>query len=163
VSACHRLFSVGKYSNKGINYSNLSVYEFLQIRDAQINTCFSIYKPIFAYTSSFLLQTDHCSQHLFSGSNGKLISILQVFALQAVLEEWIKLINWRIPVLALFSSQEELITKYRFCICYDITSKICTITTILRFDTFTLFHTDFVCMFMYICIQNFKCLVPMVH
>jgi hypothetical protein len=45
----------------GTNYSNPSVYEqsvydFSLIRDAQINTCFSIYEPIFACTSSFLSQ-----------------------------------------------------------------------------------------------------------
>jgi hypothetical protein len=37
------------------------VYEFSLIRDAQINACFSIYEPVFAYTSSFLSQTDRCS------------------------------------------------------------------------------------------------------
>jgi hypothetical protein len=52
--------------NKKLKYSNplvykQSVYEFSHIRDAQINTRFSIYKPIFTYTSSFLLQTDHFS------------------------------------------------------------------------------------------------------
>jgi hypothetical protein len=60
---------------------------------------FSIYEPIFAYTSSFLLQTDRCSRRLFSGSNGKLIFVLRVFALRAVLKEGIKLINRRITVL----------------------------------------------------------------
>jgi hypothetical protein len=63
------------------NYSNPSVYEqlvyeFLLMQDAQINTCFSIYDPIFAYTSSFLSQTDRCYLRLFSGSNGKLIFVL---------------------------------------------------------------------------------------
>jgi hypothetical protein len=48
-----------KYSNASV-YEQ-SVYEFSLIRDAQINTCFSIYEPIFAYTSSVLSQTDRCS------------------------------------------------------------------------------------------------------
>jgi hypothetical protein len=39
--------------------------------------------------SSFLSQTDHFQL----GSSGKLIFVLQVFALQAVLKEWIKLVN----------------------------------------------------------------------
>jgi hypothetical protein len=39
------------YSNPSV-YEQ-SVYEFLLIRDAQINTYFSIYEPIFAYTSSW--------------------------------------------------------------------------------------------------------------
>jgi hypothetical protein len=68
------------------------------IRDAQINACFSIYEPIFAYMSSFLSQTDFCSRRLFSGSNGKLIFVLRVFALRAVLEDLIKLVNRGIPV-----------------------------------------------------------------
>jgi ABC-type phosphate/phosphonate transport system permease subunit len=91
------------WHNKNI-YSNpsvykQSVYEFSLIRDAQIYTCFSIYEPIFTCMSSFLLQTDHCSQCLFSGNNGKLIFVLQVFALRAVWEERIKLLNRGIPVL----------------------------------------------------------------
>jgi hypothetical protein len=86
------------------HYSNPSVYEqsvykFSLIQDAQINTYFSIYEPIFAYMSSFLSQTDHCSQLLFSGSNGELIFALQVFALRAVFEERIKLVSRRITVL----------------------------------------------------------------
>jgi hypothetical protein len=65
-----------------------AVYEFSLIRDAQINTFFfSIYEPILAHTSSFLSHTDRCSRRLFSGSNGKLIFVLRVFALRAVLEE----------------------------------------------------------------------------
>jgi hypothetical protein len=85
-------------------YSNPSVYEqsvheFSLVRDAQINTCFSIYEPIFAYTSSFLSQTDRCSRRLFSGSNGKFIYVWRVFAKRAVLEERIKLVNREIPVL----------------------------------------------------------------
>jgi hypothetical protein len=64
------------------------------MKDAQINTCFSIYEPIFACTSYSLSQTDHCSRCRFSGSNGKLIFVLRVFALQAVSEEErIKFIN----------------------------------------------------------------------
>jgi hypothetical protein len=47
--------------------------------------------------SSFLLQTDHYSRCLFSGSNGKLIFVLRVFTVRAVLEEWIKLVNRGIP------------------------------------------------------------------
>jgi hypothetical protein len=90
---------------KNHQYSNpseyeQSVYEFSLIRDAQINTCFSVYEPIFAYTSSFLSQIDRCSRRLFSGSNGKLNFILWVFALPAVLEERIKLVNRGIIVLA---------------------------------------------------------------
>jgi hypothetical protein len=89
--------------NIEIKYSNPSVYEqsvfeFSLIRDAQINTCFSIYEPIFAYTSSFLSQTDRCSWRIFSGSNGKLIFVLRVFALQAILEERIKIVNRGITV-----------------------------------------------------------------
>jgi hypothetical protein len=49
-----------KYSNPSL-YEQ-SVYEFSLIWDAQINTYFSIYEPIFAYTSSFLSQTDYCSR-----------------------------------------------------------------------------------------------------
>jgi hypothetical protein len=59
-----------------------SVYEFSLIRDAQINTCFSIYESIFAYTSSVLSQTDRCSGRHVSGSNGKLIFVFRDFALQ---------------------------------------------------------------------------------
>jgi hypothetical protein len=44
-----------KYSNPLV--CEHSAYEFSLIWDAQINTCFSIYEPIFAYMSSFLLQT----------------------------------------------------------------------------------------------------------
>jgi hypothetical protein len=69
------------------------------MQDVQINTCFSIYEPVFAYMGSFFLQTDCCSWHLFSGSNGKLILVLRVFAKWAVLEEWIKLVNRGITVL----------------------------------------------------------------
>jgi hypothetical protein len=76
-----------------------SVYEFSIIWDAQINTCFSICEPILVYMSSFLLQTNHFYRLLFSGSNGKLIFVLWVFALLAVLDERIKLVNWRITVL----------------------------------------------------------------
>jgi hypothetical protein len=84
------------YRNPSV-YKQL-VYEFLLIQDAKINTCFSIYEPIFAFTSPFLLQTDRCSWHLFLGSNGKLIFVLRVFALRTALEERIKLVNWGIPV-----------------------------------------------------------------
>jgi hypothetical protein len=85
-----------------IQYRNTSVYEqpvseFSLIRDAHINTCSSVYEPIFAYTSSFLSQTDRCS---LSGSNGKLIFVSRVFALRAVLDERIKLVNRGVPVLS---------------------------------------------------------------
>jgi hypothetical protein len=59
---------------------------------------FSIYEPIFAHMSSFLSQTDRCSRRLFLGSNGKFIFVLRVFALQAVLEERMKLVNRGISV-----------------------------------------------------------------
>jgi hypothetical protein len=72
-----------------------SVYEFSLIRDAQINTRFSINEPIFACTSFFLSQTDCCSLRLFSGSNGKLIFVLRVFAERAVLEDRITLVKPR--------------------------------------------------------------------
>jgi hypothetical protein len=53
--------------NNFISYSNplvyeQSVYKFSLIRNAQINTCFSIHEPIFAYMSSFFLQTDRYSR-----------------------------------------------------------------------------------------------------
>jgi hypothetical protein len=61
----HIKMDVKKYSNSSV-YEQ-SVYLFSLKRDAQTNTCFFlIYEPIFAYTSSFLSQTDRCSQHLFS-------------------------------------------------------------------------------------------------
>jgi hypothetical protein len=85
-----------KYSNPSV-YEQ-SVYEFSLIRDAHINTCFSICEPFFACMSSFLSQADRCSRSLFSGSNGKLIFVLRVFALRAVLEDRIKLVNRGIPV-----------------------------------------------------------------
>jgi hypothetical protein len=78
-------------------YRNPSVYEFPLIRDAQINTCFSIYEPILANTSSFLSQTDRCFRRLFSGSNGKLIFVLRVFALREVWDDRLKLANRGIP------------------------------------------------------------------
>jgi hypothetical protein len=55
-----------EYSNPSV-YEQ-SVYEFSLIRDAQINTCFSIYEPIFAHTSSFLSQTDRCSRREVMGN-----------------------------------------------------------------------------------------------
>jgi hypothetical protein len=55
------MFRTGlKYNNPSV-YNQL-VYGFSLVQDAQINTCFSIYEPIFSYTSSFLLQTDRCSR-----------------------------------------------------------------------------------------------------
>jgi hypothetical protein len=76
-------------------YTNNRLASF---RLLEMHTCFPIYEPIFAYTSSFLSQTDRCSRRLFSGSNGKLIFVVWVFTLQAVLEERIKLVNQRITV-----------------------------------------------------------------
>jgi hypothetical protein len=70
--------AINKYSNPSV-YEQ-SVYEFSLLRDAQINTCFSVYEPIFSYTRSFLSETDRCSCR-------KLIFVLRVFALRAVLEE----------------------------------------------------------------------------
>jgi hypothetical protein len=101
------------------NYSNpseyeQSVYEFLLIRDAQINICFPIYEPIFANTSSFLSQTDRCFRRLFSGSSGKFVFLLRVFAVRAVLEERIKLVNWGITVQK-----------------YSSTAEICVITSLV--------------------------------
>jgi hypothetical protein len=55
-----------EYSNPSV-YEQ-SVYEFSLIRDAQINMCFSIYEPIFAYTSSPLSQTDHYSRREVMGN-----------------------------------------------------------------------------------------------
>jgi hypothetical protein len=59
-------YTKGSFMRNYDTYSNPSVYkqlvyELSLVRDAQINTCFSICKPIFAYTSSFLSQTDRCS------------------------------------------------------------------------------------------------------
>jgi hypothetical protein len=54
------------YSNPSL-YEQ-SVYEFLLIRDAQINTCFSIYEPIFTNTSSFLSQNECCSRREVVGN-----------------------------------------------------------------------------------------------
>ena len=39
-------------------YTSNQLHKFPLIQDAQIDTCFSIFELIFAYTSSFLLQTD---------------------------------------------------------------------------------------------------------
>jgi hypothetical protein len=71
----------GTTKYKNLLENEQSVYKFLWKQDAQINTCFSIYGPILDYTSSFLSQTNRCSRRLFSGSNGKLIFVLRVFAL----------------------------------------------------------------------------------
>jgi hypothetical protein len=57
---------IQKYSNPSV-YEQ-SVYKFLLLRAAQINTYFSIYKPIFAYMSSFLSQTDRCSCRKIMGN-----------------------------------------------------------------------------------------------
>jgi hypothetical protein len=98
------------YSNPSV-YEQ-SVYEFSLLWDAQINACFLIYEPVSAYTSSFLSQTDR--SQCFSGSNGKLLFILRVFASWAVLEEWIKLVNQGIPVVRKkgisYLSQLEFVT-----------------------------------------------------
>jgi hypothetical protein len=61
------IFGEEHRNDEASHYSNLSVFEqsvykFSLIRDAQINTFFfSIYEPIFAYTSSFLSQMDRYS------------------------------------------------------------------------------------------------------
>jgi hypothetical protein len=59
------------FSNDETLYSNPSVFEqsveFSQTRDAQINTCFSIYEPVCAYTSFFPSQTDRCSHQEVMG------------------------------------------------------------------------------------------------
>jgi hypothetical protein len=82
--------------------SNNRLQESLGIRAIGLRvfayTRCTIYEPIFAYTSSFLSQTDRCSRRLFSGSNGKIIFVLRVFALRAVLEDRMKLVNRGIPV-----------------------------------------------------------------
>jgi hypothetical protein len=84
-----------------------SVYKLSLTRDAQINTYFSIYDPIFM--NSFLSQTDRCSWLLFLGSTGKLIFVLWVFALQAVLEEQIEFVNWRITVFIKTSLHHQIL------------------------------------------------------
>jgi hypothetical protein len=91
-SVCILPFNLGfKYSNPSV-YEQ-SVHEFSLIRDAQINTCFSIYEPIFYELLPL------ANRSLFpSGSNGKFIFVLRVFALRAVLEERIKLVNREITV-----------------------------------------------------------------
>jgi hypothetical protein len=61
------------YTLKFTQYSNpsvyeQSVYEFSLIQDAQINPCFSIYKPIFTYMISFLSQTNRYSCREVTGN-----------------------------------------------------------------------------------------------
>jgi hypothetical protein len=67
-------------------FTNFRLYELHKL------IRFSIYEPIFAYTSS-LSQTDRCSRREWEINFRKL-----VFALQAVLEELIKLVNRGITV-----------------------------------------------------------------
>jgi hypothetical protein len=74
-------------------------------------TCFRLYdmhklipvfqftSQFFAYTSSFLSQIDRCFRCLCSGSNGKSIFVLRVFALRAVLEERIKFVKFVINII----------------------------------------------------------------
>lgn len=57
------LFTEGHYQYSSSCVSQ-SVYEFLFMDDAQINMCSSASKPVFSYTSCFLLQTSLCFQHL---------------------------------------------------------------------------------------------------
>jgi hypothetical protein len=88
-------------------YSNSSVYEqsvceFSLTRDAQINTCFPIYKPIF---TEFLPLANRSL--IPSGSIGKFTFVLWVFALWSVLEEQIKLVNRGITV---YQNNESNIT-----------------------------------------------------
>jgi hypothetical protein len=105
----------GKYSNYSVHEQ--SVYEFSLLRDAQINTRFSIYEQIFAYTSSFLSQTDRCSRRLFSGGNWKLIFVLRVLTLRSVLEERIKLVNRGITVIASKCETNKIFWRERFSNC----------------------------------------------
>jgi hypothetical protein len=92
------------YSNPSV-YEQ-SVYEFLLIRDAQIN----IYL-FFSSRANFRIYDELlplANRSLFpSGSNGKLIFVLRVFALRAVLEERIKLVNRGITVFNLCASAES--------------------------------------------------------
>jgi hypothetical protein len=89
-------------------YSNLSVYEqsvheFSLVRDAQINTCF-----FFQFTSRLYELLPLSNRSLFpSASNGKLIFVLRVFALRAVLEGRIKLLNRGITVLVFVTPRKE--------------------------------------------------------
>jgi hypothetical protein len=56
---------------------------------------FSIYEPIFAYMNSFLSQTNRCSRREVTGNY---FFVARIFALRAVLEERIKLVNRGITV-----------------------------------------------------------------
>jgi hypothetical protein len=83
---------VNSYSNPSV-YEQ-SVYEFSLVRDAQINTSFSIYEPIFAFRAP----SSHKPIVVPGASSRKLIFVLRVFVLLAVLEERIKLVNRGIAV-----------------------------------------------------------------
>jgi hypothetical protein len=78
-------------------YTSIQITSFRFIRDAQINKkklLFNLRANFFKYE---LLP--FANRSLFSsGSNGKLIFVLRVFALRAVLEELIKLVNRGITV-----------------------------------------------------------------
>jgi hypothetical protein len=97
------------YSNPSV--SEQEVYAFSLIRDAQTNNWFSIYELIFSYTSSFLSQTDRCPRRLFSGSYGKLVFVLRVFALRAALVERFKLVNRGITVFVFMRRQIPIINS----------------------------------------------------
>jgi hypothetical protein len=83
-----------KYGNPSV-YEQ-SVYEFSLIRYAQINTFFFNLRANFRLYELLPLANRSL---LPSGSNGKLIFVLRVFAVRAVLEERIKLVNRGITVL----------------------------------------------------------------
>jgi hypothetical protein len=88
-----------------------SVYDFSRIRDAQINTCFSIYEPIFAYTSFFLSQTDRCSRREVMGN----------LRLRVVLEERLQLENRGITVFTfLFNGDAVHSISYVVIGCKDV-------------------------------------------
>jgi hypothetical protein len=68
VSYLHYLMKTIDYNYSNPSANEQSVYEFSVIWEAQINTCFSIYEPIFAKMSSFLSQTDRCSRREVMGN-----------------------------------------------------------------------------------------------
>jgi hypothetical protein len=91
------------YSNPSV-YEQ-SVYEFSHIRDAQINTYFFNLRANFREYELHPLANRSLFGSNPSGSNGKLILVLWVFALRAVLEERIKLVNRGITVLQSFQNK----------------------------------------------------------